>query len=109
MPSPAVRDGLLTYLVCPAPSSMGVGQDGGQAGSPPAPPQVALQCLWSIKMVVLVKPEHQRRISHVHTSSVKTGIANTLGREGMGQGDEPEGGDSLKARTGPLGSPRARW
>lgn len=33
-------------------------------------------------MVVLVKPEHERRISHVHTSSVKTGIANTLGTEG---------------------------
>lgn len=47
-------------------------------------PQVALQCLWSIKMVVLVKPEHERRISHVHTSSVKTGIANTLGKEEMG-------------------------
>uniref|UniRef100_A0A8C3BVP2 phosphatidylinositol-3,4,5-trisphosphate 5-phosphatase n=1 Tax=Cairina moschata TaxID=8855 RepID=A0A8C3BVP2_CAIMO len=43
---------------------------------------VALQCLWSIKMVVLVKPEHERRISHVHTSSVKTGIANTLGNKG---------------------------
>ncbi|NWV65399.1 SHP2B phosphatase, partial [Malurus elegans] len=43
---------------------------------------VALQCLWSIKIVVLVKPEHQRRISHVHTSSVKTGIANTLGTGG---------------------------
>ncbi|XP_068812904.1 phosphatidylinositol 3,4,5-trisphosphate 5-phosphatase 2 [Struthio camelus] len=43
---------------------------------------VALQCLWSIKMVVLVKPEHERRISHVNTSSVKTGIANTLGNKG---------------------------
>ncbi|XP_010288809.1 PREDICTED: phosphatidylinositol 3,4,5-trisphosphate 5-phosphatase 2, partial [Phaethon lepturus] len=43
---------------------------------------VALQCLWSIKIVVLVKPEHERRISHVHTSSVKTGIANTLGNKG---------------------------
>uniref|UniRef100_A0A8C2SUF0 phosphatidylinositol-3,4,5-trisphosphate 5-phosphatase n=1 Tax=Coturnix japonica TaxID=93934 RepID=A0A8C2SUF0_COTJA len=43
---------------------------------------VALQSLWSIKMVVLVKPEHKRRISHVHTSSVKTGIANTLGNKG---------------------------
>ncbi|NWX03029.1 SHIP2 phosphatase, partial [Caloenas nicobarica] len=43
---------------------------------------VALQCLWSIKMVVLVKPEHERRISHIHTSSVKTGIANTLGNKG---------------------------
>lgn len=55
--------------------------------------------------MVLAKPEHQRRISHVHTSSVKTGIANTLGREGMGLGDDPEGGDS----TGPLGFPRAQW
>ncbi|NXL34556.1 SHIP2 phosphatase, partial [Glaucidium brasilianum] len=43
---------------------------------------VALQCLWSIKIVVLVKPEHEPRISHVHTSSVKTGIANTLGNKG---------------------------
>ncbi|XP_053931987.1 phosphatidylinositol 3,4,5-trisphosphate 5-phosphatase 2 isoform X2 [Cuculus canorus] len=43
---------------------------------------IALQCLWSIKIVVLVKPEHERRISHVHTSSVKTGIANTLGNKG---------------------------
>lgn len=94
---------------CPAPSSVAVGQDRGQAASPPAPPQVALQCLWSIKIVVLVKPEHQRRISHVHTSSVKTGIANTLGREGMRQGDDPRGGDSLRARTGPLGSPRVQW
>lgn len=32
--------------------------------------------------MVLVKPEHERRISHVHTSSVKTGIANTLGNKG---------------------------
>lgn len=94
---------------CPAPSPVAMGQDRGQAGSPPAPPQVALQCLWSIKIVVLVKPEHQRRISHVHTSSVKTGIANTLGMDGMGQGDDPEGGDSLRARTGSLGSPRAQW
>ncbi|NWX97306.1 SHP2A phosphatase, partial [Nothoprocta ornata] len=43
---------------------------------------VALQCLWSIKIVVLAKPEHERRISHVDTSSVKTGIANTLGNKG---------------------------
>ena len=42
--------------------------------------QVAMQSLWNIKVVVLVKPEHENRISHVSTSSVKTGIANTLGR-----------------------------
>ncbi|NXK00558.1 SHIP2 phosphatase, partial [Corythaixoides concolor] len=41
---------------------------------------VAMQSLWNIKVVVLVKPEHENRISHVSTSSVKTGIANTLGR-----------------------------
>ncbi|XP_062442918.1 phosphatidylinositol 3,4,5-trisphosphate 5-phosphatase 2, partial [Rhea pennata] len=43
---------------------------------------VAMQSLWNIKIVVLVKPEHENRISHVSTSSVKTGIANTLGNKG---------------------------
>uniref|UniRef100_A0A8C4EWZ0 phosphatidylinositol-3,4,5-trisphosphate 5-phosphatase n=1 Tax=Dicentrarchus labrax TaxID=13489 RepID=A0A8C4EWZ0_DICLA len=40
------------------------------------------QTLWSIKIAVLVKPEHENRISHVGMSSVKTGIANTLGNKG---------------------------
>ncbi|TUB03091.1 Phosphatidylinositol 3,4,5-trisphosphate 5-phosphatase 2A [Bagarius yarrelli] len=39
---------------------------------------IAVQTLWNIKIVVLVKPEHENRISHVGMSSVKTGIANTL-------------------------------
>ncbi|XP_030634612.1 phosphatidylinositol 3,4,5-trisphosphate 5-phosphatase 2A [Chanos chanos] len=43
---------------------------------------VAVQTLWNIKIAVLVKPEHENRISHVGTSSVKTGIANTLGNKG---------------------------
>ncbi|KAM8853734.1 phosphatidylinositol 3,4,5-trisphosphate 5-phosphatase 2A [Synchiropus picturatus] len=43
---------------------------------------VALQTLWNIKIAVLVKPEHENRISHVGMSSVKTGIANTLGNKG---------------------------
>ncbi|XP_043928961.1 phosphatidylinositol 3,4,5-trisphosphate 5-phosphatase 2 [Protopterus annectens] len=43
---------------------------------------VAVQSLWSIKLAVLVKPEHENRISHISTSSVKTGIANTLGNKG---------------------------
>uniref|UniRef100_A0AAY4ENJ3 phosphatidylinositol-3,4,5-trisphosphate 5-phosphatase n=1 Tax=Denticeps clupeoides TaxID=299321 RepID=A0AAY4ENJ3_9TELE len=43
---------------------------------------VAVQTLWNIKIVVLVKPEHENRISHVGVSSVKTGIANTLGNKG---------------------------
>ncbi|EMP27289.1 Phosphatidylinositol-3,4,5-trisphosphate 5-phosphatase 2 [Chelonia mydas] len=43
---------------------------------------IAMQALWNIKIAVLVRPEHENRISHVSTSSVKTGIANTLGNKG---------------------------
>ncbi|MED6289914.1 Phosphatidylinositol 3,4,5-trisphosphate 5-phosphatase 2A, partial [Characodon lateralis] len=43
---------------------------------------IAVQTLWNIKLAVLVKPEHENRISHVGMSSVKTGIANTLGNKG---------------------------
>ncbi|XP_068122660.1 phosphatidylinositol 3,4,5-trisphosphate 5-phosphatase 2 isoform X2 [Hyperolius riggenbachi] len=43
---------------------------------------VALQSLWNIKIVVLVRAEHENRITHISTSSVKTGIANTLGNKG---------------------------
>lgn len=43
--------------------------------------QVAIHSLWSIRIVVLVKPEHENRISHVFSDSVKTGIANTLGKQ----------------------------
>ncbi|XP_053095567.1 phosphatidylinositol 3,4,5-trisphosphate 5-phosphatase 2A isoform X2 [Pangasianodon hypophthalmus] len=43
---------------------------------------IAVQTLWNIKIVVLVKPDHENRISHVGMSSVKTGIANTLGNKG---------------------------
>ncbi|XP_026082865.1 phosphatidylinositol 3,4,5-trisphosphate 5-phosphatase 2A-like [Carassius auratus] len=43
---------------------------------------IAVQTLWNIKIVVLVKAEHENRISHVGMSSVKTGIANTLGNKG---------------------------
>ena len=42
--------------------------------------QVAIHTLWSIRIIVLVKPEHENRISHVFSDSVKTGIANTLGK-----------------------------
>ncbi|XP_041862783.1 phosphatidylinositol 3,4,5-trisphosphate 5-phosphatase 1 isoform X2 [Melanotaenia boesemani] len=44
--------------------------------------QVAIHTLWSIRIVVLAKPEHENRISHVFSDSVKTGIANTLGNKG---------------------------
>ncbi|XP_061684476.1 phosphatidylinositol 3,4,5-trisphosphate 5-phosphatase 2A isoform X2 [Syngnathoides biaculeatus] len=43
---------------------------------------IVVQTLWSIKVAVLVKPEHENRISHIGMSSVKTGIANTLGNKG---------------------------
>ncbi|XP_028817201.1 phosphatidylinositol 3,4,5-trisphosphate 5-phosphatase 1 isoform X2 [Denticeps clupeoides] len=44
--------------------------------------QVATQTLWNIRIVVLAKPEHENRISHVFSNSVKTGIANALGNKG---------------------------
>ncbi|KAM9441629.1 LOW QUALITY PROTEIN: phosphatidylinositol 3,4,5-trisphosphate 5-phosphatase 2A-like [Salvelinus alpinus] len=51
-------------------------------GSSPETPTDRIQTLWNIKIAVLVKPEHENRISHVGVSSVKTGIANTLGNKG---------------------------
>ncbi|KAJ8277064.1 hypothetical protein GJAV_G00071080 [Gymnothorax javanicus] len=44
--------------------------------------QVAVHTLWSIRIMVLAKPEHENRISHVFSNSVKTGIANALGNKG---------------------------
>ncbi|KAM3866527.1 inositol polyphosphate phosphatase-like 1b [Diretmus argenteus] len=44
--------------------------------------QVAVQSLWNMRLAVFVKPEHESRISHVNTASVKTGLANTLGNKG---------------------------
>ncbi|KAK1804041.1 hypothetical protein P4O66_020085 [Electrophorus voltai] len=44
--------------------------------------QVALQSLWNIRLAVFVKPEHERRISQIHTASLKRGLGNTLGNKG---------------------------
>ncbi|KAJ8418642.1 hypothetical protein AAFF_G00001410 [Aldrovandia affinis] len=44
--------------------------------------QVATHTLWNIRIVVLAKPEHENRISHIFSNSVKTGIANALGNKG---------------------------
>ncbi|XP_076871224.1 phosphatidylinositol 3,4,5-trisphosphate 5-phosphatase 1 isoform X2 [Brachyhypopomus gauderio] len=44
--------------------------------------QVATQTLWNIRIIVLAKPEHENRISHIFCDSVKTGIANALGNKG---------------------------
>uniref|UniRef100_A0A8C9ERK8 phosphatidylinositol-3,4,5-trisphosphate 5-phosphatase n=1 Tax=Pavo cristatus TaxID=9049 RepID=A0A8C9ERK8_PAVCR len=43
---------------------------------------IAIHTLWNIRIVVLAKPEHENRISHICTDNVKTGIANTLGNKG---------------------------
>ncbi|XP_016405484.1 phosphatidylinositol 3,4,5-trisphosphate 5-phosphatase 2A [Sinocyclocheilus rhinocerous] len=43
---------------------------------------IAVQTLWNIKIVVLVKAEHENRISHVGMSSVKTGIVCFQGNKG---------------------------
>ncbi|XP_069748820.1 phosphatidylinositol 3,4,5-trisphosphate 5-phosphatase 2-like [Narcine bancroftii] len=43
---------------------------------------VATYSLWSIKIAVLIKPDHENRVSHISVSSVKTGIANTFGNKG---------------------------
>lgn len=45
--------------------------------------QVAIHTLWNIRIIVLAKPEHENRISHVFSDSVKTGIANTLGTSAL--------------------------
>ncbi|XP_054453301.1 LOW QUALITY PROTEIN: inositol polyphosphate phosphatase-like 1b [Anoplopoma fimbria] len=44
--------------------------------------QVAVQSLWNMRLAVFVKPEHESRISHVNTASVRTGLGNTLGNKG---------------------------
>ncbi|KAM7389924.1 hypothetical protein PAMP_023868 [Pampus punctatissimus] len=44
--------------------------------------QVAVQSLWNMRLAVFVKSEHESRISHVNTASVKTGLGNTLGNKG---------------------------
>jgi phosphatidylinositol-3,4,5-trisphosphate 5-phosphatase 2 len=44
--------------------------------------QVAVQTLWGIRLVILVKEEHFNKISHVQQSTVKTGIAGVAGNKG---------------------------
>ncbi|KAK9401010.1 phosphatidylinositol 3-4-5-trisphosphate 5-phosphatase 1 [Crotalus adamanteus] len=43
---------------------------------------IATHTLWNIRTVVLAKPEHEHRISHLCIDTVKTGIANRLGNKG---------------------------
>ena len=41
--------------------------------------KVVCTSLWGMRCLIMAKPEHVNKISHVQTSSVKTGIGNTLG------------------------------
>uniref|UniRef100_A0A8D0CKL5 phosphatidylinositol-3,4,5-trisphosphate 5-phosphatase n=1 Tax=Scleropages formosus TaxID=113540 RepID=A0A8D0CKL5_SCLFO len=43
---------------------------------------VVLQSLWNMRLAVFVRPEHEKRISHISSASVKTGLGNTLGNKG---------------------------
>ena len=47
--------------------------------------QVAVCSLWSIRLVVFVNQDLKNMISHVQQSSVKTGIANALGKMNCGR------------------------
>ena len=42
--------------------------------------KLASQALWGIRLVILVKPQHTNKITHVQSSQVRTGIGNALGR-----------------------------
>jgi phosphatidylinositol-3,4,5-trisphosphate 5-phosphatase 2 len=44
--------------------------------------QIAVQTLWGMRLVILVKEEHVNRISHVQMSTIKTGIAGVAGNKG---------------------------
>ncbi len=55
--------------------------------------KVVCTSLWGIRCLIVAKPEHMNKISHVQTSSVKTGIGNTLGEwvwsfSGRGHGQD---------------------
>ena len=44
--------------------------------------KVEVKTLWGIRLVILVKPEHAMKITHLQTSQVRTGIGNALGNKG---------------------------
>ena len=41
--------------------------------------KLAFQKLWGIQLLILVKPEHHKKITHLQYSQVRTGIGNALG------------------------------
>jgi phosphatidylinositol-3,4,5-trisphosphate 5-phosphatase 2 len=44
--------------------------------------KIASETLWGIRMLILVKEEHSKKISHVEHAIVRTGIGNKLGNKG---------------------------
>ena len=42
--------------------------------------KLAFQKLWGIQLLILVKPEHHKKITHLQFSQVRTGIGNALGK-----------------------------
>ena len=45
--------------------------------------KLAFQKLWGIQLLILVKPEHHKKITHLQVSQVRTGIGNALGKFDM--------------------------
>ena len=43
--------------------------------------KIASQTLWGIRIMIFVKMEHVKKISHIQCAQVKTGIGNALGKE----------------------------
>eukprot|EP00731_Ephydatia_muelleri_P030204 Em0021g727a len=44
--------------------------------------KIASQTLWGIRIMIFVKVEHVKKISHIQCAQVKTGIGNALGNKG---------------------------
>ena len=45
-----------------------------------------VQTLWGIRIVLFVKPEHSKKITHLQCSQVRTGIGNVAGEQGKKRG-----------------------
>lgn len=83
----------------------GVGHYALTRGHQCPPHQIAIHTLWNIRIVVLAKPEHENRISHICTDNVKTGIANTLGERAGGR---VLPADVCPSGPGAAGTPRTK-
>jgi len=66
--------------------------------------KVVVQTLWGIRIVLFVKPEHSKKITHLQCSQVRTGIGNVAGEQGKWGREEGEG--ERRERGGKRGG---RW